>query len=146
MLNCVFFQHNPPTDDQVQSNGILRAHDFDGMMTRHAGEQGICIDHWAALVFPGDGTYSVLSLAGREGSVLMEGEDAIFSEKREGAPGIWLKTVVDGVVNTRLCPAAGKVSDLFVPATAILVDPLVDACRCENPDRAVPQAVPLLRQ
>jgi dipeptidase E len=43
-----------PHHDKVQSNGVLRAIDFDAMLLRHAGEQGICIDHWAALCVDGD--------------------------------------------------------------------------------------------
>jgi hypothetical protein len=43
-----------PHHDKVQSNGVLRAIDFDAMLLRHEGEQGICIDHWAALCVDGD--------------------------------------------------------------------------------------------
>ena len=38
-----------PHFDKTQSNGILRAHDFDTMMLRHPKELGICIDHFAAI-------------------------------------------------------------------------------------------------
>lgn len=43
-----------PHHDRVQSNGVLRATDFDGMLARHPGETGLCIDHFAALVIEGD--------------------------------------------------------------------------------------------
>ena len=43
-----------PHHDRVQSNGILRATDFDEMLKRHSGERGICIDHFAALVVQSD--------------------------------------------------------------------------------------------
>lgn len=33
-----------------QSNGVLRAKDFDAMLRRHPGERGICIDHWVCLL------------------------------------------------------------------------------------------------
>ena len=39
-----------PHHDRTQSNGVLRAVDFDGMLRRHNGETGVCIDHFAALV------------------------------------------------------------------------------------------------
>ena len=42
-----------PHYDKIQSNGILRATDFSAMMTRHANERGIGIDHWAALSIEG---------------------------------------------------------------------------------------------
>ena len=78
-----------PHHDKVQSNGVLRAADFDVMLLRHAAEMGIGIDHWAALVVAG-GRYRVMSLEGKEGSVL---PDASFSPDRQGVPGIWLKQV-----------------------------------------------------
>ena len=49
-----------PHHDKVQSNGTLRATDFDSMILRHKGERGICIDHFAALVVEGD-KFKVLS-------------------------------------------------------------------------------------
>ncbi len=50
---------------------------------------GTGIDHWAALEIAG-GRYRVISLEGKEGSVL---SDASFSPDRHGFPGIWLKEV-----------------------------------------------------
>ncbi len=50
---------------------------------------GTGIDHWAALEIAG-GRYRVISLEGKEGSVL---SDASFSPDRHGVPGIWLKEV-----------------------------------------------------
>jgi dipeptidase E len=73
-----------PHHDKVQSNGILRATDFDQMLLRNSGERGICIDHFAALVVEGD-DFSVLSLPGRPGSVLNQE----FSAERKGVPGCW---------------------------------------------------------
>ena len=43
-----------PHHDKMQSNGLLRARDFNSMLKRHSGERGICIDHWAGLVIDGD--------------------------------------------------------------------------------------------
>merc|ERR1711862_471167 len=124
-----------PHHDRIQSNGVLRAHDFDKMLLRHQGERGIGIDHWAALIVFGD-KYKVLSLEGKIGSVVKKGVqnhdesrkeeienyDAIF-RAGEGIPGIWIKDVMDdGKVHTRLCPEEGKLSDLLRPATSIIQD------------------------
>jgi dipeptidase E len=38
-----------PHHDKVQSNGVLRANDFDAMLLRHSRELGIGIDHWAGV-------------------------------------------------------------------------------------------------
>ena len=57
-----------PHYDQTQSNGVLRATDFSQMMQRHPGERGLGLDHFCALVTEGDGSYSVLSCPGKEGS------------------------------------------------------------------------------
>lgn len=112
---------------QVQSNGVLRADDFDQMLMRHSGEFGIAIDHWAALVIEGE-EYHVLSISGKVGSV---GADSTF-QPGKGKPGIWLKQVVGGSVKATLVPASGKVSDILRPATSIVDDPRVGECRAEN--------------
>jgi dipeptidase E len=145
-----------PHADKVQSNGVLRATDFDAMLLRHPGERGICIDHFAALCVDGD-AYWVLSLPGRPGSVLPDGT---FSATREGAPGIWRKDVVLPVeqgeasavdnaggscganadtsarvsrVVTTLVPERGLLRDLLVPATEIVPDMRIEAVRAANP-------------
>ena len=43
-----------PHHDQVQSNGVHRAKDFDQMLLRNPGEVGICIDNNAAFIVEGD--------------------------------------------------------------------------------------------
>ena len=53
-----------PHHDRVQSNGVLRQTDFDGMLERHPGETGLALDHYAALVLS-EGRYSVLALEDR---------------------------------------------------------------------------------
>jgi dipeptidase E len=118
-----------PHHDKVQSNGVLRAIDFDGMMLRHPGERGICIDHYAALVCEGE-NYRVLSLPGRPGSVL----DGKFSPEQKGAPGMWQKDVIEGKVVSKLVPESGKLVDLLKVAESIVDDPNCDLCRAENPD------------
>ena len=79
-----------PHHDRVQSNGVLRADDFDEMLLRNynyhnsnnstqhssSSELGIAIDHWAALVCCGeDDSYQVISLEGKKGSVLYNNEE-----------------------------------------------------------------------
>ena len=119
-----------PHYDQVQSNGVLRATDFDEMMLRHPGERGLGLDHWCALVTEGDGSYSVLSCPDKDGSVL---EHGTFSPDRNGKPGLWVLNVVDGVVKRTLAPAQGQLADLLRPAAEIVVDSRTDGIRAKNP-------------
>ena len=119
-----------PHHDRTQSNGILRAVDFDKMLKRHPGEQGICIDHWAALVVEGD-KYHVLSVPGKPGSV---GDDESFQVDGSGTPGIWLKQVnTELQVKTTLLPKSGCLSSFLFDASTIMVDPQEEACRLLNP-------------
>jgi dipeptidase E len=118
-----------PHHDRTQNNGVLRAADFDRMLLRHAGETGIGIDHFAALVVDGE-DYRVISIEDREGSV----DKGHFSPDRRGQPGIWRKTVVDGKVQAVVAPAAGKVCDLLSKADAIVEDARLTAARAANPD------------
>lgn len=137
-----------PHHDRVQSNGVLRADDFDAMLKRHSGEHGICIDHWAALVVEG-AEYRVLAVPGKPGSVL--GGDAApdgtrqpvhFSRDGKGRPGVWTKDVQedDGsvVVVASCVPEVGRLEDILRPATVITSDPREDLARAANPDRAPP--------
>jgi dipeptidase E len=118
-----------PHHDKRQSNGILRAANFDAMLLEHPTEFGIGIDHWAALELRG-GNFRVLSIEGKEGSVLPDGS---FSPDRMGRPGIWLKKVLDdGRVHSMLCPQSGKISDLLRIPSRIRHDPRVDECRKRN--------------
>ena len=95
-----------------------------------AGETGVCIDHFAALVVDG-ADYSILSLEGKPGTAL-EGCD-IPDFTGSGAPWIWLKRVEgEAVVATRLAPR-GRIADALTPATAIVEDPRVEAARAANP-------------
>jgi len=121
-----------PHHDKVQSNGLLRALDFDSMLLRHDSELGIGIDHWAALEVC-DGRFRVISVEGKEGSVL---PDKTFSPDRKGVPGIWLKEVHDSKVEMRLCPSEGKLELLLRNPKVIKKDARTDACRIDNPDDA----------
>ena len=120
-----------PHFDKTQSNGILRAIDFDTMMLAHSGETGVCLDHWAALVVEGE-AYKVIYPEGREGSV----KDGAFSAERLGVPGMWIKNVEGGAVTTKLAPYSGQLIDILQIARHIEKDPLVEVCRAENPDDA----------
>jgi dipeptidase E len=131
-----------PHHDRVQSNGVLRANDFDRMLLRHPGEVGIGIDHWAALVVTGE-DYKVLSLNGKTGSVVftdpMEPVRAEFGVDEStgtarGVPGVWIKEVVNGQVHSRVCPSKGKLKDILRAPTEIVEDTeAVHLCRLANP-------------
>ncbi|PON15234.1 hypothetical protein C2W62_24915 [Candidatus Entotheonella serta] len=109
-----------PHHDQTQSNGLLRAADFNRMLLKHPGETGIGIDHFAAFVVDGE-NYRVMSIEGQSGSV-------------NGQPGVMRKTVVNGLVQKEIVPAFGKLRDLLSPAEAIVEDPRLSAARVANPD------------
>jgi dipeptidase E len=132
-----------PHHDRTQSNGVLRAHDFDEMLLRHEGELGIGIDHWAALVVEGD-SYRVVSLEGKPGSVVMNGDGntTSFSPDASGVPGVWIKNVIVDkendtarMVSGNPVLSNGKLSDLLQLATKIVSnDEAVEQCRGDNPD------------
>ncbi|GMI54272.1 hypothetical protein ScalyP_jg8467 [Parmales sp. scaly parma] len=119
--------------DRIQSNGVLRADDFDKMMKRHPREQGIGIDHWAALVVDGN-DYTVLSMSNKPGSVK---EDGTFCRNRSGAPGIWLSNVnpTECEVEMKLLPNAGMLSDFLKHDFVVVEDEGCETCRLENPSR-----------
>ena len=122
-----------PHADKVQSNGVLRILDFEDMLRRHKGENGICIDHYAGIVVDGE-NFSVLSMDGKPGTVM---EDGTCDTERRGKPGCWVKTMKeDGSIETRLVPDRGKVKDWFVQATEIIEDPNCDDCRAANPSES----------
>ena len=82
------------------------------------------IDHNAALVLHGDGTYRVLAFEDRPGSV-------------GGSPGVVLKRAAPGGsgIEDSPAPAAGRVTDLLVPAAGdgVAEDPRLAAARAANP-------------
>jgi len=127
-----------PHHDRIQSNGILRAHDFDDMMLRHPTEVGIGIDHNAAFLIDGD-DYRVIYPEGDEalmvGSVMLPEE--IFSEERKGVPGVWIKEVVMNgkMLSCRLCPREGKIGELLkVPVRVESSVRHMKVAALENPD------------
>jgi dipeptidase E len=123
-----------PHHDRVQSNGVLRAYDFDRVLLQHPGEIGIGIDHWASLAVDGD-DYQVISLEDKPGSVLTVNGKQVFSPEAKGVPGVWIKRVKDGKVESTLLPPMGKLSSFLRRATSIVEDEKALAqCRYENPD------------
>jgi len=122
-----------PHADKVQSNGVLRILDFEEMLRRHPGENGICIDHYAGIILDGD-EFSILSMDGKPGSVL---EDGTCDTERKGKPGCWVKKIQDdGSIETCLIPDKGLVAEYFKPAKEIVEDPACEAARTENPSHA----------
>lgn len=123
-----------PHHDRIQSNGVLRAYDFDRVLLQHPGEIGIGIDHWAALAVDGD-DYQVISLEDKPGTVITDNGEQLFSPEAKGVPGVWIKTVKDGKVEATLLPPTGKLSNYLREATIIAQDEKALAqCRHENPD------------
>lgn len=119
-----------PHHDRVQSNGVARAVDIDTMLLRHPGEQGICIDHFAALAIEGD-SYRVFALDGENGSVMPDGT---LSRDRGGKPGVWLKSAsTDGEIGYSLLPDKGCLSEILRACDNIEEDPRLENARLENP-------------
>jgi len=117
-----------PHHDRTQSNGVLRATDFEGMLRRSPGERGVAIDHFAALCIDGDG-YEVLALEGQPGSD-NGGPEPDFSGA--GAPALWLYEVEGDAVKKSLAPKRGRLDSLLRPATAVVEDPRISTAREEN--------------
>ena len=155
-----------PHHDRIQSNGVLRADDFDAMLLERYQHQqrldgdnnnmnnvsskvvGIGIDHWAALVVEGEGRFRVLSLEGKQGSVVHGGPEggttssSSFSQDNQGIPGVWIKTVEqDGWILARVCPTTGHLADIFKNGGGATTYhesskeiKLLQECRRANPD------------
>eukprot|EP01098_Paradermamoeba_levis_P005936 TRINITY_DN2475_c0_g1_i1.p1 TRINITY_DN2475_c0_g1~~TRINITY_DN2475_c0_g1_i1.p1 ORF type:complete len:302 (-),score=80.60 TRINITY_DN2475_c0_g1_i1:37-903(-) len=102
-----------PHIDRIQSNGVLRAKDFDQMLLRHKGEHGIGIDHYAVLIIDGE-DFRVMSFDDDSGSVCTK-------EVEE-----------DGSITTKVLPPKGKSADILKIATEIVQDPKVEICRQQN--------------
>lgn len=119
-----------PHLDRVQSNGVLRANDFDKCLLQHAGENGIGIDHFAALVVDGP-NYRVVSLDDKEGT----NRNGQFVEDGSGQPAVWIKRVVNGSVQSQLCPPQGQLKDILAVATSVVEDKdATQKCRRANRD------------
>jgi len=147
-----------PHHDKTQSNGLLRAHDFDKMLLARAQSSkksvlGIGIDHYSAFVVEGN-DYKVYSLPEKPGSISTKEQGEGFFDVSEdgtpnGKPGVWIKrVVVDGTdkdlcIEAVVCPPSGKVTDLLAYGGDNLPgqkneendenQASVDSCREENP-------------
>eukprot|EP00435_Cladocopium_sp_Y103_P034238 s760_g8.t2 len=96
-----------PHHDRVQSNGILRADDFEELLRRHPTERGICIDDWTALEIYPDGSYRASEYRG-----------AAFPLPRN-MPSVWEAWPVSGVAlrfgnraRESVAPLGCRVTDL----------------------------------
>lgn len=126
-----------PHHDRTQSNGVPRYVDYNEMLQRHSGERGIAIDHWAALIVEGD-AYRVFATPDQPGSGRKDNASGVvdFVTDGSGTPSVWVKYVGEGksIVQQHVPWSGGSsISELFVPATAIVRDPLEDVCAQENP-------------
>mmetsp|Transcript_25580 Transcript_25580/g.41983 ORF Transcript_25580/g.41983 Transcript_25580/m.41983 type:complete len:461 (+) Transcript_25580:117-1499(+) len=136
-----------PHLDRVQSNGVLRARDFDECLLQHPGENGIGIDHFAALIVDGP-NFEVLSLTDKEGTVKKVDDNTFeFVEDGSGDPGVWIKQAVNGKVVSRVCPPRGQLKDILRVASTIVEDEeATRQCRMANPDDGWVPPTPAIRQ
>ncbi|KAH9586268.1 Peptidase S51 [Trypanosoma melophagium] len=120
-----------PEYDGRGSNGVVRSEDFDKMMKRHPTERGIAIDHWAALVLNGDGTYEVFSLPGKT-----------RVNDNTSTPAVYVKDVVNGQLSTVVVPVNGSVETLLrQPTGPIVRDPFEAYYAMENPTTATEKLI-----
>jgi dipeptidase E len=117
-----------PHYDVTQSNGVPRALDFEGMVSRHHGERGLGLDDAAGLLLA-DGRYRVVAQDGRTGS--MAGER--FVDDGSGRPGLWIVEGGGAAVRRRAAPPSGAVAELLRAPRTIEPDPLLRSARAENP-------------
>ncbi|CAK9026789.1 unnamed protein product [Durusdinium trenchii] len=104
-----------PHHDRVQSNGVLRAEDFEKLLRRHPQERGICIDDWAALEIDGE-SYQIFVAP-----------DAPKSAK------VFIKEIDGGTLQATGVPMEGKLHELLRRASAITQDERQELCRVLNP-------------
>lgn len=118
-----------PHFDTVGSNSVEREDDFRKMLRRHPTERGIAIDHWAALILPGDGTYEVFSVPGAK----RENADSLLDVGV--LPGVYVVEVdpETGKVKPRAVPRTGRVEDLLrAPTGPVVRDPFESFFAMEN--------------
>ncbi|PBJ80543.1 cyclin 1,serine peptidase family S51, peptidase E [Trypanosoma cruzi cruzi] len=114
-----------PHYDMRETNGVLREEDFDKMMKRHPTERGIGIDHWAAVVLPGDGTYEVFSVPGKGRGT---------NKDNTMAPAVYVKDVVDGQLHSVMMPERGRLNEfLRQPSGPVVRDPFEAYYAMANP-------------
>ncbi|RNF20352.1 cyclin 1 [Trypanosoma conorhini] len=112
-----------PHHDKRESNGVLRVEDMDKMMLRHPTERGVGVDHWAAVVLPGDGTYEVFTVPGKARAT----NSAL-------APAVYVKDVVAGELRSLEMPERGQLSQLLrQPSGPVVQDPFEAYYAMANP-------------
>lgn len=121
----------PHYDIAQGDRAVRREVDFSAMLQRHPSERGVALDHWAVLVFPGDGSYEVFAVPGHP--TRQSGSD-----DGDMAPGLYLLDVSQDeaqAVQRRRVAAVGRVEDLFRPPIGgtTVADPLEAACSAANP-------------
>lgn len=119
-----------PHHDRIQSNGLLRSDDFAAMIANNpasTSERGIGLDHYAALVLEGDGSYKILKLgAGGSQKIGDDGRISFTTERDQGHPGVWIVEKAEGApaggdamhVRRTGVPEQGLLSDLLLPASS----------------------------
>lgn len=136
-----------PHYDTIGDNGVSREEDFSKMLRRHVVERGVGLDHWAALVLKGDGSYEVVVIPPPS-----RVSTSTFTRREEEKIGVYLLDVIqkgaekerstdegateeeaaagetrrDGqpVVLRRMAPMCGDVKDIFrSPTGAVIKDP-----------------------
>jgi dipeptidase E len=124
-----------PHYDKVQSNGVLRATDFTSMLQQHAGETGIAVDDFAALVVDGV-SYSIVSTPGYPGS----NRNGTFTSDRSGIPAVWKLNIdtTTGQLERTLVEGTGLVQDLLTPARYIVQSSMLPVAMSQNPDDGMP--------
>lgn len=135
-----------PHYDTNQSNGKFRSDDFNDMMRRHSGENGLAIDEWAALVIERGETFRVLTGEDASDCPIASGCDSgsvspngTFAFNSTGKPGVWTLSVTEnGEVLKTLVPRNGTVGDILKKAKYIVQDPMVQVARAQNPDDGIP--------
>jgi hypothetical protein len=126
-----------PHYDVTESNGVLRAVSFAGLLRRHGGETALALDNWAALRVDGD-RYAVVSRAGKPGSVGPDGR--YVANNTLGTPGAWRLTIdpVTGDLERAPVPATGPVASLLAPARFVEPSEMLGVARLQNPDDGLP--------
>ncbi|KEG11728.1 putative cyclin 1, putative,serine peptidase family S51, peptidase E [Trypanosoma grayi] len=93
------------------------------MLKRHPTERGIGIDHWAALVLPGNGTYEVFAVPGKT-----------CGSSTSAAPAVYVKDVVGGQVCATVLQQSGEIGELLRPPNGPVVrDPFEGYFAMLNP-------------
>lgn len=118
-----------PHFDEMRGGGVRREDDFAKMLRRHPTERGIGLDDGALLVLKGDGTYEVAATPDKTRAA-SPGDTAADA----AVPGLFTLDVVDGAMQRRRAPTAGRVETLLrAPSGPVVPDPFERYHAMENP-------------